>query len=119
MLENAQFTNHTSQWRSTKINMFLRYDLVHISIFHFSWVLGSFLSNWFPGWPLKCRTIKDRPKDPAKWDEIADVVSALSIPVIANGDVFEYEDFKRIKDATGLYVKFIFYALIISLLYFW
>ncbi|EEE61392.1 hypothetical protein OsJ_15567 [Oryza sativa Japonica Group] len=33
--------------------------------------------------------------------EIADVVSALSIPVIANGDVFEYEDFKRIKDATG------------------
>lgn len=29
-------------------------------------------------------------------------MSALSIPVIANGDVFEYEDFKRIKDATGL-----------------
>ncbi|KAG8082773.1 hypothetical protein GUJ93_ZPchr0014g47305 [Zizania palustris] len=47
------------------------------------------------------RKVKDRPKDPAKWDEIADVVSALSIPVIANGDVFEYDDFKRIKDATG------------------
>ena len=30
-------------------------------------------------------------------------MSALSIPVIANGDVFEYEDFKRIKDATGLF----------------
>lgn len=29
-------------------------------------------------------------------------MSALSIPVIANGDVFEFEDFKRIKDATGL-----------------
>ncbi|KAK1684382.1 hypothetical protein QYE76_045230 [Lolium multiflorum] len=54
-----------------------------------------------PALAVHGRTIKDRPKDPAKWDEIADVVSALSIPVIANGDVFEYEDFKRIKDATG------------------
>ncbi|PKA49205.1 tRNA-dihydrouridine(47) synthase [NAD(P)(+)]-like [Apostasia shenzhenica] len=47
------------------------------------------------------RRIKDRPRDPAKWSEIADVVSALSIPVIANGDVFNYEDFERIKHATG------------------
>lgn len=36
----------------------------------------------------------------------------MSIPVIANGNVFEYEDFKRIKEATGLYVRFIFYALL-------
>ncbi|XP_039685244.1 uncharacterized protein [Medicago truncatula] len=28
---------------------------------------------------------KYRPRDPAKWSGIADVVSALSIPVIANG----------------------------------
>ncbi|KAG2567638.1 hypothetical protein PVAP13_7NG338900 [Panicum virgatum] len=54
-----------------------------------------------PALAVHGRKIKDRPRDPAKWDEIADVVSALSIPVIANGDVFEYEDFKRIKDATG------------------
>jgi hypothetical protein len=47
--------------------------------------------------------IKDRPKDPAKWDEIVDVVYAVSIPVIANGDIFAYKDFKRIKDATGLH----------------
>uniref|UniRef100_A0A8N4F1A7 tRNA-dihydrouridine(20) synthase [NAD(P)+]-like isoform X2 n=1 Tax=Elaeis guineensis var. tenera TaxID=51953 RepID=A0A8N4F1A7_ELAGV len=47
------------------------------------------------------RRVKDRPRDPAKWNEIADVVASLSIPVIANGDVFEYEDFGRIKDATG------------------
>ncbi|XP_020593301.1 tRNA-dihydrouridine(20) synthase [NAD(P)+]-like [Phalaenopsis equestris] len=47
------------------------------------------------------RRVKDRPRDPAKWNEIADVVSALSIPVIANGDVFDYEHFKRIKIATG------------------
>lgn len=50
---------------------------------------------------LNCRRVPDRPRDPAKWDEIADVVAALSIPVIANGDVFEYEDFERIKGATG------------------
>ncbi|KAK8717393.1 hypothetical protein V6N13_044664 [Hibiscus sabdariffa] len=31
------------------------------------------------------RKVPDRPRDPAKWNEIADVVSALSIPVIANG----------------------------------
>lgn len=45
--------------------------------------------------------MKDRPRDPAKWNEIADVVASLSIPVIANGDVFEYEDFGRMKNATG------------------
>ncbi|KAL2241475.1 UNVERIFIED_CONTAM: tRNA-dihydrouridine(20) synthase NAD(P)+-like protein, partial [Sesamum indicum] len=47
------------------------------------------------------RKVADRPRDPAKWSEIADVVAAVSIPVIANGDVFEYEDFERIKVATG------------------
>ncbi|KAM3756844.1 hypothetical protein ACB098_02G143500 [Castanea mollissima] len=45
--------------------------------------------------------VADRPRDPAKWSEIADVVAALSIPVIANGDVFEYDDFRCVKDATG------------------
>lgn len=48
-----------------------------------------------------CRKVADRPRDPAKWSEIADVVAALSIPVIANGDVFEYEDIQRMKVATG------------------
>lgn len=47
------------------------------------------------------RRVADRPRDPAKWSEIADVVSALSIPVIANGNVFEYDDFERVKVATG------------------
>ncbi|KAK8305059.1 hypothetical protein V6Z11_D03G035500 [Gossypium hirsutum] len=47
------------------------------------------------------RQVADRPRDPAKWNEIADVVSALTIPVIANGDVFEYDDIQCIKVATG------------------
>ncbi|XP_014634770.2 tRNA-dihydrouridine(20) synthase [NAD(P)+]-like isoform X8 [Glycine max] len=48
------------------------------------------------------RKVPDRPRDPAKWNEIADVVSALSIPVIENGDVFENDDVERIKSATGM-----------------
>ncbi|KAL5556658.1 hypothetical protein UlMin_038894 [Ulmus minor] len=47
------------------------------------------------------RKVADRPRDPAKWAEIADVVASISIPVIANGDVFEYDDFERIRVATG------------------
>nr|POE99615.1 trna-dihydrouridine(20) synthase [nad(p)+]-like [Quercus suber] len=47
------------------------------------------------------RRVADRLRDPAKWCEIADVVAALSIPVIANGDIFEYDDFQCIKDAAG------------------
>ncbi|XP_073396367.1 uncharacterized protein [Physcomitrium patens] len=47
------------------------------------------------------RRVADRPRDPANWDGIREVVSALSIPVIANGDVFDYSDFQRMKDATG------------------
>ncbi|KAF9608581.1 hypothetical protein IFM89_010013 [Coptis chinensis] len=47
------------------------------------------------------RRVADRPKDPARWSEIADIVAALSIPVVANGDVFEYEDIQRIKKTTG------------------
>ncbi|CAA7055970.1 unnamed protein product [Microthlaspi erraticum] len=54
-----------------------------------------------PALAVHGRKVEDRPRDPAKWDEIADVVSALSIPVIANGDVLEYDDFSRIKTATG------------------
>ncbi|KAK9285088.1 hypothetical protein L1049_024273 [Liquidambar formosana] len=51
------------------------------------------------------RKVEDRPRDPAKWSEIADIVSALSIPVIANGDVFEYDDFERIKAATDFFLQ--------------
>jgi len=39
------------------------------------------------------RKVEYRPRNPIKWDGIAEVVSALSIPLIANGDVFEYSDF--------------------------
>ncbi len=47
------------------------------------------------------RKVADRPRGLTHWDGIAEAVSALSIPVIAKGDVFEYSDFQCIKDATG------------------
>ncbi len=61
------------------------------------------------------RKVADRPRDPAQWDGIAEVVSALSIPVIANGDVFEYSDFQRIKDATGRLLLWYLYHLLFNL----
>ncbi|KAL4554771.1 hypothetical protein LXL04_037375 [Taraxacum kok-saghyz] len=45
--------------------------------------------------------MEDRPREPANWSEIAHVVVALSIPVIANGDVLECQDFQNIRDVTG------------------
>jgi len=47
------------------------------------------------------RKVADRPRGPTQWDGVAEVVSALSILVIANGDVFESSNFQCIKDATG------------------
>jgi tRNA-dihydrouridine synthase B len=37
----------------------------------------------------------------ANWDEIAQVVEALEIPVIGNGDVWTAEDARRMRDHTG------------------
>ncbi|XP_075480963.1 uncharacterized protein LOC142521704 isoform X3 [Primulina tabacum] len=51
--------------------------------------------------PLHGRKVADRPRVPAKSSEIADVVAVVSIPVIENGDVFEYKDIQRIKVAIG------------------
>ncbi len=47
------------------------------------------------------KKVADRPTGPTQWDGFAEVVSALSVPVIVDGDVFEYSDFQCIKDATG------------------
>lgn len=47
------------------------------------------------------RRQEDRPRDPARWDLIAHVAAAVQVPVLANGDVFEYADFGRIRAATG------------------
>lgn len=40
-------------------------------------------------------------RQPALWDELPALVAALSIPVIANGDVFQHSDFERVRERTG------------------
>jgi len=47
------------------------------------------------------RYVSQRPRDAAHWDEIAAVCAAVRLPVIANGDVFCYDDFERLRCATG------------------
>ncbi|KAJ8575021.1 hypothetical protein ON010_g4190 [Phytophthora cinnamomi] len=47
------------------------------------------------------RQIHERPHDKASWDRLAPVVSALSVPVLANGDVFEHEDIDKLRKISG------------------
>ncbi|TDH66719.1 hypothetical protein CCR75_007849 [Bremia lactucae] len=48
------------------------------------------------------RQIHERPVDKASWDRLAPVVSALSVPVLANGDVFRYEDMDKLREISGV-----------------
>jgi tRNA-dihydrouridine synthase 2 len=47
------------------------------------------------------RYVPQKPREPAHWDQIAAVVAALRVPVIANGDVFCHSDFERLRADTG------------------
>lgn len=40
--------------------------------------------------------------DPVCWDAIADVKSALTIPVVANGDVRSLDDAYQVQKITGV-----------------
>lgn len=51
---------------------------------------------------VHCRQVHHRSHaQPALWDWLSPVVDALDIPVVANGDVFSYDDFERVCTATG------------------
>lgn len=49
---------------------------------------------------VHCRLIDERPRHPAHWERLSLIRSALSpaFPLIANGDVFQYADFNRVRD---------------------
>lgn len=52
------------------------------------------------------RTKNMRSSEKAQWDALKDVVETVkNIPVVANGDVFEYEDIQKLKDHTSKYRK--------------
>jgi tRNA-dihydrouridine synthase B len=50
---------------------------------------------------LHARTRADMYGGSARWSEISDLVGALEIPVIGNGDVTSGEDARRMRDETG------------------
>ncbi|KAJ1727667.1 tRNA-dihydrouridine synthase 2, partial [Coemansia biformis] len=51
---------------------------------------------------VHCRTRSMRPREKAMWGRLNGIVRELApLPVILNGDVFEYADVQRAKEATG------------------
>lgn len=50
---------------------------------------------------LHARTRSQKYGDPARWKEIAEVVAALEIPVVGNGDILEASDAHRMWCETG------------------
>ncbi|GJP47339.1 hypothetical protein CLOM_g6546 [Closterium sp. NIES-68] len=50
---------------------------------------------------IHTRKVPHRPSMKAQWEALPAVVSSLSLPVIANGDVFCHSDFDSIRAATG------------------
>ncbi|KAJ2741699.1 tRNA-dihydrouridine synthase 2 [Coemansia sp. BCRC 34301] len=51
---------------------------------------------------VHCRTKDMRPREKAMWDHLKDVVSELpGLPVILNGDIFEFADVERARKETG------------------
>ncbi|KAG0323919.1 hypothetical protein BGZ99_002335 [Dissophora globulifera] len=52
---------------------------------------------------VHCRYRDERPKkDPAHWDRLKEIVEAVSIPVIANGDVMEFEHLTKLQELSGV-----------------
>jgi tRNA-dihydrouridine synthase 2 len=48
-----------------------------------------------------------RSSQKAQWDALKDIVDTVkTIPVIANGDVFEYGDIQRLKDHTSMSLSY-------------
>ena len=50
---------------------------------------------------LHMRRPYDREGEPAKWDTLKPIVDALSIPVLANGDMYTAADFATIRRKSG------------------
>lgn len=50
---------------------------------------------------VHARYIPQRPREKAHLDLVRHIVDAVSIPVIANGDIFEYKDIEKTKEITG------------------
>jgi tRNA-dihydrouridine synthase B len=57
-----------------------------------------------PAWiSLHGRTLKQMYLGTADWNEIKKAVNITNIPILANGDIKTYDDFKRVLEITGAY----------------
>ncbi|KAL2916436.1 tRNA-dihydrouridine synthase 2 [Polyrhizophydium stewartii] len=59
---------------------------------------------------LHCRFRHERPRQPAHWDVFDDIAKAVSIPVIANGDMWTLDDMRRLKESHGARVSSFMFA---------
>ncbi|SDR97423.1 tRNA-U20a,U20b-dihydrouridine synthase [Halopseudomonas xinjiangensis] len=50
---------------------------------------------------VHARTKVDGYKPPAHWDWLARIREAVSVPIVANGEVWTVEDYQRIRDVSG------------------
>jgi len=50
---------------------------------------------------VHARRVDQRPREPARWSELAPIVQAATVPIVANGDVFSFEDAVRLARMTG------------------
>jgi len=53
---------------------------------------------------VHCRYRDERPREPGHWDRFQEIVEAVKIPVIANGDVMEYGDIARVQKLSGQWI---------------
>lgn len=51
---------------------------------------------------VHARQKHERPADKAHWDQFAPVAAALSVPVLANGDIFVREDLEKLREQSGV-----------------
>lgn len=47
------------------------------------------------------RRVPDRPRDPAKWDELKKLIGCVNIPLVANGDAYTFEDAVKLSNEYG------------------
>lgn len=47
------------------------------------------------------RQRETREREPANWDDLKTLVQCVSIPVIANGDFYDFADMQRVASSTG------------------
>ena len=50
---------------------------------------------------VHARYIPDRPRDPARLERLSKISESVSIPVIANGDVFKFSDIESVQKITS------------------